>query len=104
MSSTERSSTLTGLARLGFGELGEADALLTELQEALGVDRDTLTANVSLAADPDAALGALARVTRRDADRVQELRRDPQGWRALWALLGASTGFGDFYLRHPEEL
>ena len=24
--------------------------------------------------------------------------------RALWALLGASTGFADFYLRHPEEL
>ena len=30
--------------------------------------------------------------------------RDDAGWRALWALLGASTGFADFYLRHPEEL
>jgi glutamate-ammonia-ligase adenylyltransferase len=104
MSSTERSSTLTGLARLGFGELREADALLSELGETLDVGRDILTENVALAADPDAALGALARVTRRDAGPVQELRRDAQGWRALWALLGASAGFGDFYLRHPEEL
>ena len=31
-------------------------------------------------------------------------RPTTNGWRALWALLGASTGFADFYLRHPEEL
>lgn len=104
MSTSERSSALTELARLGFGDLGEAEALLGELEAALGVSRAELTADVALAADPDSAVGALARIARRDAAPLRELHRDAQGWRALWALLGASTGFGDFYLRHPEEL
>ncbi|MEU1970447.1 bifunctional [glutamine synthetase] adenylyltransferase/[glutamine synthetase]-adenylyl-L-tyrosine phosphorylase [Microbacterium sp. NPDC019599] len=104
MSATERSSALTGLAKLGFGELGAAEALLLELEEALGLDRDELTDVIAVAADPDAALGALARIARRDPAPVRALQRDAAGWRSLWALLGASTGFGDFYLRHPEEL
>lgn len=104
MSSSERTSALTGLARLGFGELGQAAAELTELEEILEVERGILTENVPLAGDPDLALSAVLRVARRDPERVRALRLDPQGWRALWALLGASTGFGDFYLRHPEEL
>jgi glutamate-ammonia-ligase adenylyltransferase len=104
MSTSERSSALTELARFGFGDLAEAESLLAELEGTLGFERDILTEHAALAADPDAALGALARVARRDAGPVRALQLDPQGWRALWALLGASTGFGDFYLRHPEEL
>ena len=104
MSTNERTSALTGLARLGFSDLAAAVDLLAELEETLGFEREVLTRNIALAADPDAALGALARVARRDPEPVRLLERDPQGWRALWALLGASSGFGDFYLRHPEEL
>src|SRR3546814_18646389 len=29
---------------------------------------------------------------------------DDAGWAALWRLVGASTGFGAFYQRHPDEL
>ncbi|MFH8249913.1 bifunctional [glutamine synthetase] adenylyltransferase/[glutamine synthetase]-adenylyl-L-tyrosine phosphorylase [Microbacterium sp. B2969] len=104
MSTRDRSSTLTELARLGFSELGAAESLLAELEQELGLDRETLTGQVADAADPDAALGALARVVRRDPEPVKAIQRDPRGWRALWALLGASTGFGEFYLRRPEEL
>src|SRR5688572_25712776 len=104
MSASERSSSLTHLARLGFSRLSDAEALLAELSEATGVSREAAMVGASVAADPDEAIGALARVARRDADAVRALHADDQGWRALWALLGASTGFADFYLRHPAEL
>lgn len=104
MSASERSGSLTHLARLGFSRLAEADALLRELEQECGLSRDAVTAGAGFAADPDEALGALARVARRDAESTKRLQGDPGGWRALWALLGASTGFADFFLRHPGEL
>ncbi|MBF4560861.1 bifunctional [glutamine synthetase] adenylyltransferase/[glutamine synthetase]-adenylyl-L-tyrosine phosphorylase [Microbacterium sp. VKM Ac-2870] len=102
MTSSERTSVLTQLARDGFGELGDADALLTELSSAVGMTREDILRGASHAADPDSALTALARIARRNADAVANAvqRVGPQ----LWRLLGASTGFADFYLRHPEEL
>ena len=104
MSASERSSSLTHYARLGFSRLGEAELLLAELESEAGFAREDLLSGAAAAADPDEALGGLARIARRDADAVRAIHGDPQGWRALWALLGASTGFADFYLRHPEEL
>ena len=104
MSTSERSQSLTHLARIGFSRLAEAEAELAELQELLEVDREALTGPASRAADPDAAVSALTRIARRDAASVRALHGDDAGWRALWALLGTSTGFADFYLRHPEEL
>ncbi|WP_314502220.1 bifunctional [glutamine synthetase] adenylyltransferase/[glutamine synthetase]-adenylyl-L-tyrosine phosphorylase [uncultured Microbacterium sp.] len=104
MSTSERSQALTHLARIGFSRLAEAEAELLELQSLLGLQREELTGPASRAADPDAAVSALTRIARRDAASVRALRDDQTGWRSLWALLGASTGFADFYLRHPEEL
>lgn len=104
MSASERSSSLTYLARLGFSRLGEAEALLAELETDAGVARESVLAAAAGAADADEALTGLARIARRDPAAVRAVRADPQGWPALWALLGASTGFADFYLRHPEEL
>ena len=104
MSTSERSQSLTQLARIGFSRLTEAEAELGELQQLLGLERDELIGPASRAADPDAAVSALTRIARRDAGSVRALHGDASGWRALWALLGASTGFADFYLRHPEEL
>ncbi|KRB37769.1 bifunctional [glutamine synthetase] adenylyltransferase/[glutamine synthetase]-adenylyl-L-tyrosine phosphorylase [Microbacterium sp. Root180] len=103
MSASERSSSLTHLARLGFSGLADADALLEEV-EAAGIPRESAIAGAAVAADPDEALGALARIARRDPEAVGTLQSDPRGWLALWALLGASTGFADFFLRHPGEL
>ncbi|RLK49470.1 bifunctional [glutamine synthetase] adenylyltransferase/[glutamine synthetase]-adenylyl-L-tyrosine phosphorylase [Microbacterium telephonicum] len=103
MVAPERASTsLTALARLGFAELSRADAGLDELAELVGIPRDELVADAARAADPDEALAALVRVARRDAGAVgAALRRASL---PLWLLLGASTGFADFYLRHPTEL
>ncbi|WEK14390.1 MAG: bifunctional [glutamine synthetase] adenylyltransferase/[glutamine synthetase]-adenylyl-L-tyrosine phosphorylase [Candidatus Microbacterium phytovorans] len=102
MSASPRSGALTGLARAGFGDLAETDRVLDELSALVGIDRDALTAHADRAADPDAALGALARVARRDPAAVTSALRAVPG--ILWSLLGASAGFADFYLRHPEEL
>ncbi|GAA3903305.1 bifunctional [glutamine synthetase] adenylyltransferase/[glutamine synthetase]-adenylyl-L-tyrosine phosphorylase [Microbacterium invictum] len=102
MSSRERSSALTALARAGFSELQSADAALTELTDLIGLPRDLVAGEASRAADPDGAAAALVRIARRDPDAVgAALHAAP---RPLWLLLGASEGFADFYLRHPEEL
>ncbi|MGA7147258.1 MAG: bifunctional [glutamine synthetase] adenylyltransferase/[glutamine synthetase]-adenylyl-L-tyrosine phosphorylase [Microbacterium sp.] len=104
MSASERSSSLTHLARLGFGRLREADDLLVELESEAGLPRETMMRGAARAADPDEALAAMARIARRDATALRGLHDDVRGWQALWALLGASTGFADFFLRHPDEL
>ncbi|MFT3799125.1 bifunctional [glutamine synthetase] adenylyltransferase/[glutamine synthetase]-adenylyl-L-tyrosine phosphorylase [Microbacterium sp.] len=107
MSSSERAAgrtpqARTTLARAGFGSLGDADGLLTELSETLALTREEILDGADAASDPDAALAALARVARRDPAAVgAALRRVGP---TLWRLLGASSGFADFYLRHPEEL
>ncbi len=104
MATNERSSALTDLARRGFTRLADADALFAELEDCLGVQRTTLVAHAEAAADPNGALDALARVARRDAAPVRALFQPSGSARAAWALLGASTGFGEFFLRHPAEL
>lgn len=104
MSASERSGSLTPLARLGFGRLTEAETLLTELHDTAGVARERALEGASGAADPDGALQALTRLARRDAAAVRQAAEHDRAWRVLWALLGASTGFGEFFLRHPTEL
>jgi glutamate-ammonia-ligase adenylyltransferase len=104
MSGRERSTSLTLLARLGFSDLSETGELFAELESRVGLTPEQLTSEASVAADPDAALGAVARIARRDPEAVRSAAHDPSSWRALWALLGASSGFADFFLRHPAEL
>ncbi|KAA9110501.1 bifunctional [glutamine synthetase] adenylyltransferase/[glutamine synthetase]-adenylyl-L-tyrosine phosphorylase [Microbacterium rhizomatis] len=104
MSSGDRSSALTELARLGFSDLGTVDALLDELEAAIDVPRHDLIAAAGGAADPDAALAGMVRVARRSAAPVRDVLGTERGSRVVWALLGASDGFADFYLRHPDEL
>lgn len=102
MSSGARFSTRTALARVGFSELASAQEHLTELAALVGLPHEEIVAEAAGAADPDGAAAALVRIARRDPDAVTAaLQAAP---RALWALLGASEGFADFYLRHPEEL
>ena len=104
MSESERPASLTPLARLGFSRLTDAEALLGELSELTDAPRDALLDGAADAADPDEALNALARLARRDAASVRRASERQGAWRALWALLGASTGFGEFFFRHPAEL
>ena len=104
MTSPDRTSALTGLARLGFARLGAAEASLAELAGLTSTTPEELAAAAAAAADPDAALDALLRVARRDAAAVSAVLGMPHGSRAAWALFGASAGFGEFYHRHPAEL
>ncbi|MFT4220309.1 MAG: bifunctional [glutamine synthetase] adenylyltransferase/[glutamine synthetase]-adenylyl-L-tyrosine phosphorylase [Microbacterium sp.] len=104
MSTTERTSPLAGLARAGFSSLGHAAELLAELASSTGAGRDELVEAAAASADPDAALEGLSRIARRDPHAVRGAMWDPHTRRATWALLGASSGFADFYLRHPHEL
>jgi glutamate-ammonia-ligase adenylyltransferase len=108
MTPPDRSGSLTGYARLGFARLEDAEARLNELAELLDAPIDApideLTADAARAADPDEALDALVRIARRDALALRGVMRDPHARAAIWTLLGASIGFGTFYLRHPDEL
>ena len=104
MSASERSSALTDLARLGFGRLEQAEDALSELEQLTGWSRDALAADAARIADPDGALAALVRISRRSSEPVRRVLAQEDTRRAAWALLGASVGFADFYLRHPEEL
>ena len=104
MSSSERSSALTSLARLGFSRLADAETLLAELEGSIGSPRSTVIADAALAADPDAALSAIVRIARRDPDAVRALFADERARKPVWAVFGASQGLSDFFWRHPDEL
>lgn len=104
VTSGDRSTALTALARIGFSHLAEADAALGELEQLTGTDRADAMALAQRVADPDRALAAIVQISRRDAACVRRAAADAGAWRALWDIVGASDGFAEFYLRHPDEL
>ena len=104
MTASERPGSLTPLARLGFSRLADAEGLLGELSQTMGIAREDALDGALGAADPDDALNAIVRIARRDTEALRGLRARPGVWRVLWTLLGASSGFGEFLLRHPAEL
>lgn len=104
VTSGDRSTALTALARIGFSHLAEADAALGELEQLTGAGRADAMALAQRVADPDRALSALVQIARRDAAAVRAAATDAGTWRALWDIVGASDGFAEFYLRHPDEI
>jgi len=104
MTSGDRSTALTALARTGFARLSSADAMLHELEQVVGTPRADAMALAQRVADPDHALASILQVARRDGDAVRAAAQDAGAWRALWDLAGASDGFAEFFLRHPDEL
>jgi len=104
MISGDRSTALTALARTGFSRLAEADAGLGELGQLTGAGRADAMALAQRVADPDRALSALLQIARRDPGAIRSAAADAGTWRALWDIVGASDGFAEFYLRHPDEI
>lgn len=104
MTSGDRSTALTALARTGFSRLAEADAGLGELEQLTGAERADAMALAQRVADPDRALAALVQIARRDPTAIRAAAGDAGTWRALWDIVGASDGFAEFYLRHPDEI
>ncbi|MGH3692142.1 MAG: bifunctional [glutamine synthetase] adenylyltransferase/[glutamine synthetase]-adenylyl-L-tyrosine phosphorylase, partial [Microbacterium sp.] len=103
MARPDDSVSLSALARLGFAELSEAAASLSELATILDQPRSVLL-EAADAADPDAAVRGLLHVARRDATPLRSLLGDEQTRRRVWRVFGASEGFAEFFLRHPEQL
>ena len=103
MARPDDSVSLSALARLGFAELSEAAASLSELATTLGMPRQSLLEGAD-AADPDAAVRGMVRVARRDAGPLKALLEDPPSRHRVWRVFGASEGLADFFLRHPEQL
>jgi glutamate-ammonia-ligase adenylyltransferase len=104
-----RAVTLAGrLAALGFADTATAERLLTvELGlDVTGSDAALLDA-LAAAADPDLALGGLARLPREPGSGAEDLlaaMRADGGLRArLTAVLGASAALGDHLRRHPGD-
>ncbi|PPF85186.1 bifunctional glutamine-synthetase adenylyltransferase/deadenyltransferase [Subtercola sp. Z020] len=96
--------SLTELARVGFSELEQATRDLELACELGAVGIEELLASLRLTADPDQALTFLVRVLRLPATPVVVLLADEPSRTRLLRVFGASAGFGDFFLRHPEEL
>jgi glutamate-ammonia-ligase adenylyltransferase len=90
-------TTLTELAKLGFTELGSTSVLLEALP-------DTVVPLFARAADADQALKCLGRLRETAAAQTDALLADPDAAARLLMVLGASTGLGDFLLRHPAQL
>ena len=87
---------LSELARHGFSELSVAKARL----EQLGVPAEQF----SPAAHPDQALWFWERLVDTHPTVMASLALDQQAAVRLATLLGASTGLGEFFLRHPDQL
>ena len=96
------STTLTALARFGFGALGQAAALIGEIESVHPVD--ALLPLFSRAADPDRALARLNDLLRASPEHVVPVLGEPAAARRLILILGASEGFAEFFLSHPDEL
>ncbi|RFA12778.1 bifunctional glutamine-synthetase adenylyltransferase/deadenyltransferase [Subtercola boreus] len=96
--------SLTELARVGFSELSAATRDLELASELGSVGIDDLLASLRLTADPDQALTYLVRLLRLTATPVVSLLAEEPTRTRLLRIVGASAGFGDFFLRHPEEL
>lgn len=102
MSGNRVSSTTGRLARLGFQDADRSAAALARL----GPVADDLVHLVASAADPDQAVGYLADLADRVADRdamLEELAGDEGSAMRLLSVLGASSALGDHLLRHPEH-
>ncbi|MCU1476247.1 MAG: bifunctional [glutamine synthetase] adenylyltransferase/[glutamine synthetase]-adenylyl-L-tyrosine [Subtercola sp.] len=101
---TREQTTLTELARIGFSELTRAQADL-DVATSLGeVGLPELLASLQLTADPDQALMYLVRLLRLPATPTVELLQAEATRTRLLRVVGMSSGFGDYFLRHPEEL
>lgn len=104
MATRDRANQHTGLIRVGFARIDEVLVELDELLGLTGVDRAEQIEASTGAADPNEALRALTWIARGDAASVARVLGDERGRPVAWQLLGASRGFGEFFVRSPASL
>ncbi|MEO6943169.1 MAG: bifunctional [glutamine synthetase] adenylyltransferase/[glutamine synthetase]-adenylyl-L-tyrosine phosphorylase [Lacisediminihabitans sp.] len=95
-------TTLTELAKLGFARLGSIAALLAEADEYRSVE--PMLSYFAASANPDQALRLLVCLLRQSPTETIAVLRTEASARRLIRVLGASSGLGEFFTRHPEEL
>jgi glutamate-ammonia-ligase adenylyltransferase len=94
------------LSRWGFTDASAASALLARAVDDGHRLPTDLLADISAAADPDAALLGLLRVldeTGEPSDLLDRLADDTAFAARLLAVLGASSALADHLARHPED-
>ena len=107
-----RSTARTRFARAGFRSPSEAAERVSELADLIGVEAEAVDDFVDRllvvfdvrVADPDLALEQLVRIARHHAGASEVVLSHPEALTTAVRLLGASTGFGEFFSRHPESL
>jgi glutamate-ammonia-ligase adenylyltransferase len=90
---SRQQTTRIELARLGFAEL-------THSRELLDSYDPQIVPAFARAADPDQALASLVRL----GESAASMLENPGAASRLIRVLGASSGLGDFFARHPDEL
>ncbi|TQL47903.1 glutamate-ammonia-ligase adenylyltransferase [Homoserinimonas aerilata] len=98
---TDAGPSLSELARLGFAELGQAR---DRLAAVAAPDRSAVLTALGLAADPDQGLRMLSELFEAAPDAVAPFFDDAAALQRLTRVLGASSGLGEFFLRHPVQL
>jgi glutamate-ammonia-ligase adenylyltransferase len=93
---TRQRTTLTELARLGFADLDEAQQQLEGFEAIVPL--------FARAPDPDSALACLVRLREIAPDALDAVLGDEGAASRLVRLLGASSGFGEFFIRRPDQL
>ena len=99
---TRPHSTLTELARAGFSQLDRASLELQSVEADL--ETPGLLDLFAHAADPDLALQTVGRLLSTHPDSVRPLLTTPGSAHRLLRVLGASRGFGEFFIRRPASL
>jgi glutamate-ammonia-ligase adenylyltransferase len=94
---TRATTTLTGLAKIGFADLGGASEGLKSVPASVA----PLFAS---AADPDQALRFVGTLRETAPDAVAGILKDPATAQRLLRILGASEGMAGFLIRHHEQL
>ena len=95
---------LSELARFGFVDLGSTMAKLDQLVKLVGDPGRSALAALGATADPDQALNALLFLAESNTTKMKALLKKDDSARRLCLLLGASSAFTDFLMRHPSQL
>jgi len=90
------------LAKLGFAGLSSISALLAEADEHVSIE--PMLPYFAASANPDQALRLLVGLLRQSPRETIAVLGSEENARRLIRVLGASSGLGEFFLRHPEEL
>lgn len=101
MTSGTREHTLGDFARAGFQQLSEAKTALLGLSASVNQPPAVLLDACVLAADPDAALDRLIELDSMHPSLLSGV--NPQQWRMITLLFGASPAIATFFVRHPER-